>query len=345
MAREIINAIIYTEVDDKIGPNPEVWVPSNFPKEYMNYIGIKSITILSGEKGLIPETLVMLPFPSLNSKGLIKYLHWYDENRRGGEGIGSITLLFEEIDDVIFYKYMNYFVEPFDKVAQSIINLEKINAEKENIALELLNFKNTIENMLEDLRKKEIAKYTTKAFPTHEKGSIDFKFKIIICGDPGVGKTSLILRFTENAFRRTYIPTLGVFVCDRVFKVDNHNIQLVLWDIAGQQKFELMRQQFYKGMDGAFLVFDLTEKSSFDNIKLWYNDVKKYAIKFPNLIGYIVGNKKDLIDDITINNNEVNYLTNNLNLKYLETSALTGENVQNAFFNVAKSLYNLVIYS
>jgi small GTP-binding protein len=345
MAREIINAIIYTEVDDKIGPNPLVWVPSNFPKEYMNYIGIKTITILTGEKGLIPETIVMLPFPSLNSKGLIKYLQWYDENKRGGRGIASITLLFEEIDDVIFYKYMNYFVEPFEKLAQSIMNLEKLNAEKENIALELLHFKNQIETILEDLRKKEIAKYTAQAFPTRADKSTDFKFKIIICGDPGVGKTSLILRFTENAFRRTYVSTLGVFVTDKIFKVDDHNIQLVLWDIAGQQKFELMRQQFYKDMDGAFLVFDLTDKNSFENISHWFNDVKKYAIKFPNLIGYIVGNKRDLVNEIAIDENEIISLSNQLNLKYLEASALTGENVYTAFFNVARSLYNLVIYS
>jgi len=345
MAREIINAIIYTEVDDNIGPNPLVWVPANFPKEYMNYIGIKSITILSGEKGLVPETVVMLPFPSLNSKGLIKYLQWYDENRRGGIGIASITMLFEEIDDVIFYKYMNYFVEPFEKVAQSIINLEKPNVQEENIALELFKFKNYIESLLEDLRKKEIEKYTAQAFPMHQKDAIDFKFKIIICGDPGVGKTSLILQFTENAFRRTYIPTVGVFVTDKIFKVDNHNIQLVLWDIAGQQKFQLMRQQFYKGLDGAFLVFDLTKQNSFDNIVHWYNDVKKYATKFPNLIGYIVGNKKDLGEDIIIDIKSINQLSNNLNLKYLDTSALTGENVYNAFFNLARSLYNLVIYS
>ncbi|MFW9937041.1 MAG: Rab family GTPase [Candidatus Thorarchaeota archaeon] len=345
MAREIINAIIYTEVDDNIGPNPLVWVPTNFPKEYMNYLGIKTITILTGEKGLVPESIVMLPFPSLNSKGLIKYLQWYDEKKRGQKGIASITMLFEEIDDVIFYKYMNYFIEPFEKLAQGIINLEKINAQKESIALELFKFKNYIEGLLEDLRKKEIEKYTAQAFPMHQKDAIDFKFKIIICGDQGVGKTSLILKFTENAFRRTYIPTVGVFVTDKIFKVDNHNIQLVLWDIAGQQKFELMRQQFYKGLDGAFLVFDLTEQKSFKNIVHWYNDLKKYATKFPNLIGYIVGNKSDLVDDIAIDDNEINSLNNTLNLKYIETSALTGENVYNAFFNLARSLYNLVIYS
>lgn len=345
MAREIINAIIFTEVDDKIGPNPLVWVPSNFPKEYMNYIGIKTITLLSGEKGLIPETVVMLPFPSLNSKGLIKYLQWYDEDRRGGIGIASITMLFEEIDDVIFYKYMNYFVEPFEKLAQSIMNLEKLNAQEENISLELLNFKNYIESLIEDLRKKEIERYTAQAFPNREREAIDFQFKIIICGDPGVGKTSLILRFTENAFRRTYVPTLGIFVTDKVFKVDNHNIQLVLWDIAGQQKFEVMRQQFYKGLDGAFLVFDLTQESTFENIVHWYNDVNKHATKYPNLMGYIVGNKKDLVDDIIVDLKSINQLSNNLNLKYLETSALKGDNVYNAFFNLAKSLYNLVIYS
>ncbi len=87
------------------------------------HISIKALTILSGENGLVPESLVILPFPSKNLKGLVKYIKWDDPSRRGNIGQSAIVLLFQEIDDVIFYKYLKELSIPFNNLSGTIISL------------------------------------------------------------------------------------------------------------------------------------------------------------------------------------------------------------------------------
>ncbi|MFX0018334.1 MAG: Rab family GTPase [Promethearchaeota archaeon] len=341
MTEEVITVLLYAQLDDVLGPNPLVWLPTNYSSNDVMHIVIKVIAVLSGEQGLVPQSLVVLPFPTLNLKGLIKYIKWEDPDRRGGIGQSAIALLFREIDDVIFYKYMNQLTPPFNEITQKIINLEKKKAPKETYSELLEEFELNLSNLLEELKNKE--KVQAKEFPEQEVKDVslvDYKFKIAIVGDPGVGKTSLILRYTNNAFRRSYIPTLGVAVSDSIFKIKSSTIQLVLWDIAGQVKFETMRQQFYLGSDAILLVFDLTNPKSFENIPNWYNDLKRQLANREGIIGFIVGNKKDLKDQIQVNSERAIELANNYNLSYFETSALTGEDVDDAFNGLATKLYN-----
>jgi len=221
MEAKLIKGILYTELDDELGPNPFVWL-GDVPQSSRIHISVKTITVLSGEDGLIPESLVILPFPSLNLKGLIKYIKWNDEARRGGIGQGAITLLFKESDDVIFYKYLNYFETPFEEVAEKVAHLQKSKAPRENYIDILNEIFLTIDQFLTEFKNNEIAEENAKAFPDQkikEAKLINYKFKIIICGDPSVGKSSLILRYTNNAFRRHYIPTLGVHVSDKIFQI------------------------------------------------------------------------------------------------------------------------------
>ena len=343
MTEPIITTVLYAQLDDELGPNPLVWLPTDFPPNEIMHIVIKVLTVLSGEQGLIPESLVVLPFPSLNLKGLIKYIKWNDENRRGGIGQSAITLLFREMDDVIFYKYINQLNSPFNDIAQQFIDFEMNNALKENYLDLLQDIITSITNLLEELKSKELSEVKDEEFPEQklkEAGLIDYKFKISIIGDPGVGKTSLILRYTNNAFRRTYIPTLGVHVSDKVFKVDESVVQLVLWDIAGQIKFETMRQQFYLGSDAILLVFDLTNEKSFENLSNWYLDVQKQLKNPADLIGFVIGNKKNLTEDVVVSSSKAVELATSHNLDYVETSALSGENVDLAFNKLANKLYN-----
>jgi small GTP-binding protein len=252
-------------------------------------------------------------------------------------------LLFKESNDVIFYKYLNYFNIPFEEVAEKITLLQKSKAPRENHIHILNEFFLTIDQFLNEFKNNEIAEENAKAFPNQkikEANLINYKFKIIICGDPSVGKSSLILRFTNNAFRRHYIPTLGVHVSDKIFQVKDSYIQLVLWDIAGQQKFENMRQQFYLGSDGLFLIFDLSKPGSLDSVSNWYYDIQNQLTDRPALTGYIIGNKKDIGHSFESTSEKGSDLASYLNLGYLETSALTGENVEYAFYTIAESLYN-----
>lgn len=341
MKQEIIKGIAYIEMNDELGPNPAAWLPSKFSQMDLMHISIKALTVLTGEQGLIPESLVILPFTSMNLKGLIKYIKWDDEKRRGGIGQSAMVLLFQENDDVIFYKYLNELSIPFNNLSPAIINLEKAKASREEYIelIEHLHF--NVSSLLEELKQQEITE-KEEEFPEQkitDRSLIDYQFKIILVGDPNVGKTSLILRYTNNAFRRNYVPTLGVMVSDKIFKIEDSIIQLTLWDIGGQQKFHTMRQQFYRGSDAVFLVFDLTRPESFNNITKWFSDVGEQLKNREELIGYIIGNKKDLEEERKVTIDKANELASQLELGFIETSALLGENVDDAFSTIANLLY------
>jgi Ras-related protein Rab-1A len=343
MNKDLITAIMYIQLDDEIGPNPIVTIPKDFATVSKMHVSIKVITVLSGEHGKVPERLVILPFPSLKLKGIIKYLNWEDTKRRGGIGQAALAILFEDVNDVIFYKYFEQLSEPFEKIGDIFKNLEAKRSKIEEFEKEIKNVVSKIKTLLDELRIDEISQSESREFPKlkmKDSTMIDYKFKIIVVGDPGVGKTSLILRYTNNAFRRSYIPTLGVHVSDKIFKINDVVIQLVIWDLAGQQKFDTMRHQFYFGSDGFILVFDLTNLNSFENLSNWFLDIQNQFKDQTNLMGYVIGNKCDLKELVKIKSENANELASYLNLSFLETSALSGQNVDKVFTKLAESLYN-----
>ncbi|MFX1570282.1 MAG: Rab family GTPase [Promethearchaeota archaeon] len=339
----IIQGILYIEMNDELGPNPVAWFPNTFTQMDLLHISIKTLTILTGEDGFIPESLVILPFPSKSLKGLVKYIKWDDPSRRGNIGQSALILLFKEIDDVIFYKYIKDLSIPFNNLTSEIINLELKKASQEDFKKVLEHLEFNISALLEELKLQETSQQQAEAFPEQQikdRAEIDYQFKIIIVGDPNVGKTSLILRYTNNAFRRSYVPTLGVHVTNKIFKIEDAIVQLTLWDIGGQIKFETMRQQFYRGSDAVFLVFDLTRNETFKSIPRWYSDVlTQLKDRADTLTGFIIGNKMDLIEQRIISVESVNNLASELNLGFIETSALQGENVNYAFSQIATLLY------
>jgi Ras-related protein Rab-1A len=341
MEQDIITGIVYTELDEEIGPNPIIWYPSDLAESLLLHISIKTLTLLSGEHGIIPESLIIMPFQSLNLKSIIKYLQWNDKDKRGGIGQAAITLLFKDFNDLIFYKYKENLEDLFNESKKIIIKLKERKADDDQINAEVRNLNSTITATLERLKTEEETAIKKEEIPKKTKqisDLIDYKFKIIFCGDPGVGKTSLVLRFSENAFTRKYVPTLGVNVSDKIVRVDESVVQLVLWDLAGQTKFQYMRHSFYQGSDGVFFIFDLTNLKTFNKVREWYKDVQKNLKNNPKLMGFLIGNKNDLLDGRVITNEEANQIAKELNLGYIETSALTGENVINAFQEVAKEL-------
>ncbi|MHA2051455.1 MAG: Rab family GTPase [Promethearchaeota archaeon] len=341
MKSQIIKGIIYSNLDEEIGPNAKACIPLNFPHINLLHVSVKTFAMLSGERGIIPESLVILPFPSLELKGLVKYLQWEDSEKRGNVGHSNITLLFQEEDDVIFYKYVKELASPFNDITQNITFLEQSNAPREDFITELRNLKEAINELLEEFRALELQSKVETLPEFKDRSLIDYQFKITVVGDPTVGKTSLILKYTDNAFRRSYVSTLGVHVSNKVFKLEDSTIiQLVLWDVGGQEKFEHMRQRFYKGSDAVFLIFDLTNPDSFSNITAWYSDIRsKLKIGDDELIGYVIGNKKDLEEKRTISSETAQMIAAKLNLEYLETSALSGENVDMAFSTITDTLF------
>ena len=240
--------------------------------------------------------------------------------------------------------YMSYLKAPFDETTRKIIELEKLQVTNDRIFEEINILRNSVGKLLEDFRAKEISLPSSKEFPEKiikDDKIVDYRFKLVVVGDPGVGKTSIILRFTDNAFLRTYIPTLGVNITEKVFDDTDKVLEVIIWDIAGQNKFQTMRRHFYQGSEAILLIFDLTNRSSFNSIKNWYEDVMKNMERRHKVTGYIFGNKSDLTEVRKVKLVEALALAKELNLKYIETSALTGSNVEYTFYDIAETVIKL----
>ncbi|MHA1378278.1 MAG: Rab family GTPase [Candidatus Helarchaeota archaeon] len=164
------------------------------------------------------------------------------------------------------------------------------------------------------------------------------KYKLVIVGDYATGKTTLIINYTEKTFRGMYVPTVGVQFTKKTLKLDNNDVELTLWDIAGQDKFAKVRKTFYEDAAGFLIVYDLTRKQTLENIKNWYNDVIDHTGKMPCVV---IGNKSDLKDKREVSSDDVTQVIekNNMDVKIIfETSAKTGENVEEGFNSLVKLL-------
>jgi len=162
----------------------------------------------------------------------------------------------------------------------------------------------------------------------------EYSNKLVICGDFKVGKTSLIRRFVENRFETDYISTLGVQISKKTIHLsENTKMNFIIWDIGGQQHFNLNRARFYNGANAALIVVDRTRSDHLNSIENWYNDIQK-SVKH-NIPTIIVGNKSDLTNEIVISEEEVKEYAKKYDFHYILTSALTGENVNDGFLYIA----------
>ncbi|MHA1689496.1 MAG: Rab family GTPase [Promethearchaeota archaeon] len=168
----------------------------------------------------------------------------------------------------------------------------------------------------------------------------NFKFKIVILGNPGVGKTSLVYRFIENKFRGDYKSTLGVNLLKKDVEYNGKMISLQIWDLGGQNSFRSLRKLYLEGSHGGFLVFDLTNKKSFEDIPEWMADFKKIRGELPLIL---IGNKRDLTESIQVEDGQVEEFAKAHNLTLYITSAKTGESVEDAFLELTKSILELTI--
>jgi len=165
----------------------------------------------------------------------------------------------------------------------------------------------------------------------------NYNFKFVIIGNHEVGKTSLIRQFVERKFSHDYRATIGLNIFAHNFDFQGNEISVQLWDIGAQQFFKRFRQIYYKGAEAAFIVFDLTKRDSFEKIKDWYEEINQ-LIDEKNIPIIIVGNKVDLSQQRVVSTAEGEELAKSLSetgISYIETSALSGENVIEAFELIA----------
>lgn len=165
--------------------------------------------------------------------------------------------------------------------------------------------------------------------------NVTHTFKAIIIGPGAVGKTSIINRFVKDEFVLKYKLTIGTdFLTKTIEYKPNKKAKLQIWDIGGQERFKFLRRSFYDGANGAFLVFDLSRGRTYQEIKTWLSEM--YQIMEKKIPFILVGNKSDLLDKIgeLIDRNEVEKFVKGEKSIYIETSAKTGDNIEEAFIEL-----------
>ena len=334
------NAIIYLDINND-APLIKFWYPYNLPEKYQRDIVEECVSIISGDPTFIPEVLLIFPIPHLKIKVLIKYFKREYPTNEEGISKSAIIFLFAEENDQIYYRYMSYIDSYFSKTVSIMLTLEKngtindlIHEEIVKLHMILCDVTTYLTSKSQYVAKKEES--PRKIFEDNQVGKK--KFKVVVLGDPKVGKTSTILRFTDSVFLRAYIPTMGLNITQKIFNIDSIVVELVLWDIGGQTKFELIRKKFYEGASILLVIFDLTNPMSFANVSKWHQDIKNYMKNNKALKGYLIGNKKDLVKKRIVSEIDAKRLSYALDLEYLEISALTGYNVEMAFHKIARKL-------
>ena len=165
----------------------------------------------------------------------------------------------------------------------------------------------------------------------------DYKIKLIIVGDSGVGKTNLISRFAEDKFELNSKATIGVEFIYKTLKINDEIFKIEIWDTAGQERYKSISSAYYKGAKGAIIVYDITSETSFNNIDLWINEVQMKVTNDLQIM--IIGNKTDLYKERKISVEKGIEKAKSLNLNLFEASALDKTNVNDAFIYLIKEIY------
>jgi len=180
---------------------------------------------------------------------------------------------------------------------------------------------------------------SSSANPSAQTQALPYKylFKYIIVGDTAVGKSCLLLQFTDKRFTPVHDLTIGVEFGSRTLTIDGNQVKLQIWDTAGQEKFRSITRSYYRGAAGALLVYDITRRDTYDHLTSWLEDCRKYSNQ--NLTIMLVGNKSDLETKREVSKEEGEAFAKKHDLFFLETSAKTAFNVESAFLETARKIY------
>nr|XP_022920414.1 ras-related protein Rab-35-like [Onthophagus taurus] len=161
----------------------------------------------------------------------------------------------------------------------------------------------------------------------------DHLFKLLIIGDSGVGKSSLLLRFADNTFSGSYITTIGVDFKIRTVNIDGQRIKLQIWDTAGQERFRTITSTYYRGTHGVIVVYDVTNGESFANVKRWLLEIEQNCDVVNKVL---VGNKNDCPDRKVVLTEDAQRFASTMGIQLFETSAKDNINVEEMFISVTK---------
>lgn len=165
----------------------------------------------------------------------------------------------------------------------------------------------------------------------------DYIFKVILVGETGVGKSSILLRACEDVFQTSYLATIGVDFKIKTIEVDGKTIKIQIWDTAGQERFRTITHSYYRGAECAVMVIDLTDEFSLEEANTIYSDLIRLGS--PKMKIFLVGNKSDLNNKIKLTEDDIKCFMESKNIiKYIETSAKDDKNIDLLFHDISIEL-------
>jgi len=168
-----------------------------------------------------------------------------------------------------------------------------------------------------------------------ESGQYDATLKVLVLGETSVGKSCLILRFADGVFQTSFISTIGIDFKTKTLDIDGKRVRLQIWDTAGQERFRAITAAHYRGSNAALIVYDVTDKESFSAVEKWHKEIIEHAGKDTPVV--LVGNKIDMGIDRQVPTADGEELAEKLGTQFLESSAKTGESVQQMFVDATQS--------
>ena len=170
-----------------------------------------------------------------------------------------------------------------------------------------------------------------------DKESYEFLFKLILIGDSSVGKSNILLQYLKGRFDANSKATVGVEFGTKNIEINNKKIKIQIWDTAGQERYRSITSAYYRGAKGAFIVYDITRKETFDNIDKWVADLKNNGDD--NISIVLIGNKSDLDERREVSKEEGVQKSEEFKTAFMETSALNGDNIDKAFDELIEQIY------
>jgi small GTP-binding protein len=162
------------------------------------------------------------------------------------------------------------------------------------------------------------------------------KIKLIIVGESGVGKSCLMYKFTQGTFMESFITTIGIDFTTRYVELYDKKYKVFVWDTAGQEKFRSISVSYYRGSDGMLIVYDVTNRKTFECVKNWVTVCRNNSRENCNIC--LIGNKADLEEDRVVSYEEGKQLAEENNLFFNETSAKNGQNIDTIFGQIVKQI-------